>query len=188
MTADEIGKATTPNALCEASTDRLDDITNHAHSLLLGADAGTAHQLQAALQAIHAEKARRYSRKPKWIEWAILFVTAIGVVVAILERPMMVYVIRYLPFAAAIVCCIVMISARLLTNRHVNAHRAEIVSAGTSAGNIPPVFSVLYLVGLFGLIASGIWGFLTVAWWAIAVAVVLYLLTGLVRSELSSLR
>lgn len=83
MTADEIGKATTPNALREATADRLDDISNHACSLLLGAAAGTAHQLQAALQAIHAEKARRYAHKPKWIEWAILVATVISVVVAI---------------------------------------------------------------------------------------------------------
>lgn len=84
MTPDEIGKATTPNALRDATPDQLDNLANHARSLLLGADAGTAQQLQAALQAIHAEKAGRDSRKPKWIEWAILIVTAIGVIVGII--------------------------------------------------------------------------------------------------------
>ncbi len=84
MTPDEIGKATTPNALREASLDRLDDLSNHASSLLLDPAAGTARQMQAALQAIHAEKTRRHSRRPKWIEWAILIVTVISVVVALL--------------------------------------------------------------------------------------------------------
>ncbi len=83
MTPDEIGKAVTPNALRDASHDRLDDLSNHATSLLLSSDAGAARQMQAALQAIHAEKARRHSREPKWIEWAILIVTIIGVLVAL---------------------------------------------------------------------------------------------------------
>jgi hypothetical protein len=81
-----------------------------------------------------------------------------------------------------------MIVARLLTNRHVRAHYSEIVSAGTTSGNIPPAFSLIYLLGLFGLIGSGIWAAFTVAWWAIIVMIVLYLLTGLIRSELSSLQ
>ena len=84
MTPDEIGKAVTPNALRDASRDRLDDFSNHASSLLLSPDAGEARQMQAALQAIHAEKARRDSRQPKWIEWAILIVTIVGVVVAVM--------------------------------------------------------------------------------------------------------
>jgi hypothetical protein len=46
MTPDEIGKATTPNALRDASADRLDDLANHATSLLLSADAGVARQMQ----------------------------------------------------------------------------------------------------------------------------------------------
>jgi hypothetical protein len=95
---------------------------------------------------------------------------------------------RYLPFAVAILCCVLMIVARFLTNHHVRAHYAEIVSAGTTSGNIPPLFSVIYLVALFGLIGAGVWAFFSVAWWAIGVIAVLYLLTGLVRSELSSLR
>ena len=82
MTPDEIGKATTPNALHDASPERLDDLCNHATSLLLSPVTGAARQMQAALQAIHAEKARRHSQKPKWIEWAILIVTIIGVLVA----------------------------------------------------------------------------------------------------------
>ena len=84
MTPDEVSKATTPNALREASVARLDDICNHAHSLLLNPDAGTARQMQAAIQAIHAEKARRQSRGAKWIEWAILIVTLLGVVVGVI--------------------------------------------------------------------------------------------------------
>ena len=83
MTPDEIDKAITPNALRDASAERLDDICNHANSLLLNPDAGTARQMQSAIYAIHAEKARRQSRKSKWIEWAILFATLLGVAVAI---------------------------------------------------------------------------------------------------------
>jgi hypothetical protein len=44
MTPDEIGKATTPNALRRASADQLDDLSNHATSLLLDPDAGNARQ------------------------------------------------------------------------------------------------------------------------------------------------
>ena len=83
MTADEIGKATTPNALRDASVERLDDICNHANSLLLAPDAGTARQMQSAIHAIRAEKSRRESRQPKWIEWAILIVTLLGVATAV---------------------------------------------------------------------------------------------------------
>ena len=84
MTLDEISKATTPNALRDASTEALDDLSNHATSLLLSPDERYQRQMQAALQAIHAEKARRHSREPKWIEWAILIATVIGVVVAVI--------------------------------------------------------------------------------------------------------
>jgi hypothetical protein len=83
MAPDEISKATTPNALHDASVNRLDDLSNHATSLLLSPDAGEARQMQAALQAIHAEKARRQSREPKKIEWAILIVTVIGALIAL---------------------------------------------------------------------------------------------------------
>jgi predicted RNA polymerase sigma factor len=84
VTPDEIGKATTPNALRDASAERLDDICNHANSLLLSPDAGAARQMQAAIHAIHAEKSRRQSRKSKWIEWAILIATLLGVAVAVI--------------------------------------------------------------------------------------------------------
>jgi predicted RNA polymerase sigma factor len=84
VTPDEIGKAITPNALRDASVERLDDICNHANSLLLSPDAGEARQMQAAIQAIHAEKGRRESRKSKWIEWAILIATLLGVAVAVI--------------------------------------------------------------------------------------------------------
>jgi|GraSoiStandDraft_17_1057272.scaffolds.fasta_scaffold1561927_1 hypothetical protein len=90
MTPDEISKATTPNALRDATVDQLDDLANHATSLLLIPNAGEARQMQAALQAIHAEKARRHSRRPKGIEWAILIATIIGVLIALfaLYRPL----------------------------------------------------------------------------------------------------
>jgi hypothetical protein len=83
MTPDDISKATTPNALRDASPERLDDLSNNATSLLLS-PIPDARQMQAALQAIHAEKVRRHSRKPKSIEWAILIATIIGVLVAII--------------------------------------------------------------------------------------------------------
>jgi len=84
VTPDEVSKATTPNAIREASVECLDDLYNHAHSLLLNPDAGMARQMQAAIQAIHAKKARRQSQRAKWIEWAILIVTLLGVVVGII--------------------------------------------------------------------------------------------------------
>jgi len=90
MIPEEISKATTPNAVRDATVDRLDALANHATSLLLSPNAGEARQMQAALQAIHAEKARRHSRRPKWIEWAILIVTIIGALIALfaLYRPL----------------------------------------------------------------------------------------------------
>jgi hypothetical protein len=83
VTPDEVNKATTPNALRDASPERLDDLCNHAKSLLLSRGAGAALQMQAAIYAIHAEKARRQSRKAKWIEWLILIATLVGVAVEV---------------------------------------------------------------------------------------------------------
>jgi hypothetical protein len=93
---------------------------------------------------------------------------------------------RYLPFAVAVACCGLMIVTRLLTNRHVRSHRTAIADAGTAVGAIPPLFSALYLIGLAGLTVSAIWAFVAVAWWGTLVVIAFYLLTGLVRSELST--
>lgn len=83
MSADEILKATTPNALAEASPERLDHLYNVASGLLLTNEEGVARQIQNSIAAIHAERSRRLAKRPKWIEWAILIVTVIGVLVAV---------------------------------------------------------------------------------------------------------
>src|SRR6516225_1394028 len=94
MTPDEISKATTPNALREASADQLDDLSNHATSLLL-TDAGAARQIQASLQAILAEKTRRTLQREekllkslqsdsRWIKWSAIITLGLTVVLAFL--------------------------------------------------------------------------------------------------------
>jgi hypothetical protein len=78
-----------------------------------------------------------------------------------------------------------MVVGRLLTNRHIREHWAEISAAGTPVGRIPAWFSVTYLVGLCGLIGAGVWAFVSIGWWAAAIVVGMYFVTGFVRSELS---
>ena len=95
MTPDEFLKATTPNALEPVSDSILDDLRNHGGSLLLTSDAGVARQIQASIGSIEAEKlrrrisaeaeeTRRQSKPPRWIEWLILVVTALGILAGVL--------------------------------------------------------------------------------------------------------
>jgi hypothetical protein len=77
-----------------------------------------------------------------------------------------------------------MVVGRLLTNRHIREHRAEIVAAGTLIGRIPAWFSVVYLVGLCGLIGACVWAYVSIGWWAAVTVVGMYFITGFVRSEL----
>jgi cytoskeletal protein RodZ len=63
MTTDDILKATTPNALNAASNDDLDNLYNIASGLLREEDAGVARQIQNSIQAIHAERLHRTSKK-----------------------------------------------------------------------------------------------------------------------------
>ncbi len=94
MTTDELLKATTSNALKAASDSVLDDLRNHAGSLLLKPDEGVSRQIQAAISSIETEKIRRHasaeaektrchSSRPKWIEWAILVVTILAALISL---------------------------------------------------------------------------------------------------------
>lgn len=96
--------------------------------------------------------------------------------------------LRFLPLALAIVCAAIIVVARLLTNRHLRKHWAEILAAGTAVGRIPAWFSGIYLVGVLGLIGAAFWAFIRIGWWAAAIVVGLYFVTGFVRSELSPRR
>ena len=77
-----------------------------------------------------------------------------------------------------------MIVGRLLTNRHLREHWADIAAAGAVVGHIPALFSAVYLVGLCGLIGACVWALISIGWWAAVTVAGVYFVTGFVRSEL----
>ena len=98
MTTKDLLEATTPNALEEASADRLDHLYNLICGKLVDEGEPIARQLQARIQAIHAEKVRRQgeeiareAKRPHWsvapnfwMTLAILVLTAIGATAAVI--------------------------------------------------------------------------------------------------------
>jgi hypothetical protein len=116
----------------------------------------------------------------------------------------------FLPLATAVVCGWAIVIARLVTNRFVRRHHEEAIKRAMEAmksdgmdpffeavadaatvppwGQVPFACSALYTLGFLGLIASGVWSFFSIGWWATAVVASLYLLTGLVPSALKGKR
>lgn len=91
MTTKDLLEATTPNAVADASDDRLDHLYNLICGGLAGEGEATARQLQARIHAIHAEKARRQAERiaseAKKSHWTVLpnfGFTVIAAVAAIL--------------------------------------------------------------------------------------------------------
>jgi hypothetical protein len=68
-----------------------------------------------------------------------------------------------------------LLAGKLLTNRHLKKHRDSILVSGTmpTVGFVPAWISVLYMLGLVGLILSGFFAF-TLRWWAPGLVVCLY--------------
>ncbi len=76
MTADEVSKNTTPNAVREATNDSLDHIYNCAVSNLRHADAGVVKQMEQSILAISEERAFRRARWPFRISVLALAIAA----------------------------------------------------------------------------------------------------------------
>jgi hypothetical protein len=91
---------------------------------------------------------------------------------------------RLLPLTS-LACACVMIVSRLLTNRACATRGDEMVAAGTTSGFIPVWVSVMYVLGVLGLIITLIWSFFSPGWWGPLLVFVLYSLTGLVHSSVS---
>lgn len=89
MTPDDINILTTPNALEASTLEKRQDILNQSKSYLLSDNAGTARQMQAAIQSIHyyesslravdLEKKVLDLQKARTVDRWILFVTTLGV-------------------------------------------------------------------------------------------------------------
>jgi len=92
---------------------------------------------------------------------------------------------HYISLLSAFGCTILIVLSRLLTNRHVASRSVEIAAGGSAVGHIPPWLSVVYLIGIVGLIITFFWSFFSVGWWGLLPVGGLYLLTGLVSSLLS---
>jgi hypothetical protein len=122
-------------------------------------------------------------------------------------------VTRWLPIFLAIISTGIVLIARFVTNRRINASRErlakEYLRTTQNAGEIgkkmdslleiqeellknrspegvPPLELALLFPGLLGLIVSFIWAFLSIGWWASGIVVVLYLLpTGIFPTALA---
>jgi hypothetical protein len=119
--------------------------------------------------------------------------------------------IRFVPLVAAVAGCMLMIIARVLTNRRVEQYHQRIadesvhkmkssndpnrmdklfdevgdaVSSNPPKGEIPVIYSAVYLIGCIGLVATFFWGIVCLGWWAGALIFGLYSLTGFVPSLL----
>ena len=92
-----------------------------------------------------------------------------------------------LPLIVAFGCAVAIVAARLLTNHVCDARADEMIAAGTTSGFIPAWLSAVYMVALLGLAATLVWSFFATAWWAPAIVVLLYLLSGLVKSRLPTI-
>ncbi len=62
MSADDVSKHTTPNALRDATGDRLDHVYNCAVSHLRASDPGVVKQMDQSIRAISEERAIRRAR------------------------------------------------------------------------------------------------------------------------------
>ncbi len=92
---------------------------------------------------------------------------------------------HYLPLISGFICAVMVVAARLLTNHHVRKRAVEVLVRGTAVGLVPGWISAVYFVSFIGLGASCIWSFISVAWWAGAIVVLLYVFTEFVRSAVS---
>ena len=90
----------------------------------------------------------------------------------------------YLPLWCGVGCAMLMVLARILTNRYVVRHGAQNSGTTSVVGHIPPILSVLYLLAFVGMAVTLIWSLIVVGWWAALIIFVAYLLTSRVRSVL----
>src|SRR5690349_20014847 len=94
---------------------------------------------------------------------------------------------HYRSLALAVASAVIMVVARLVTNRHCNLRGREMLAAGTTSGFIPPWVSVVYLLGTVGLVVSFIWSLFAVGWLGALFVAALYFATGFVRSRASDI-
>jgi hypothetical protein len=65
---------------------------------------------------------------------------------------------------------------------------AKAVCENPPVGEIPVIYSTVFMIGLVGLVAAFFWTFVSIGWWGGSLVASLYLLTGLVPSFLKPKR
>ncbi len=122
---------------------------------------------------------------------------------------------HFLPLLISIVCGGLVITSRIFTNRFVKKYQTQVaretsqkmkssndggekqkvflegadtISKNPPSGQIPILYSTIYLIGFLGLIVSFFWAFVSVGWWASAIIAGLYLFTGFIPSMLKAAR
>jgi hypothetical protein len=120
-----------------------------------------------------------------------------------------------LPLLIAIIGFVLVIIARILTNKSINVYRRRVVAdvhkkmVSSNApnpveshmdevsqaflprplqGTISVMYSLISLVGYAVVVASFVWAFFSIGWWASAAILALYLLTGFVPTLLAPRR
>jgi hypothetical protein len=78
MTHDDVSKHTTPNAIREATSDRLDHVYNCAVSNLRDPDSGVVRQMEHSIKTINDERLRRRAHWP-------LAISVVSAVIALIS-------------------------------------------------------------------------------------------------------
>jgi hypothetical protein len=94
---------------------------------------------------------------------------------------------HYLSLLVGIVSAGLMIISRLITNHYCVMRKNEILAAGTTNGFIPPSVSLLYVLGIVGIVVAFIWSVFNVGWWGPLFVAALYLATGFIHSRVHDL-
>lgn len=124
-------------------------------------------------------------------------------------------ILHYLPIISGIICVALMITARLLTNRHIKNYRARIaheafykmksaegseqkqkhlleaadtIGKSPRAGEFPAMFSAIYVLGFIGLVITFFWTLISIGWLEGVIVASLYLCSGCVTSVFSKTR
>jgi len=79
----------------------------------------------------------------------------------------------YAPWLIAVVFAALIVISRLITNSQL-----------VKKGSIPVWLSLLYMIGIIGMIVTVLWSFVSIGWWGPIPIVLLYFAIGLVKSEI----
>lgn len=81
----------------------------------------------------------------------------------------------YTPWLFAVGFAALIVISRLLTNNKL-----------IKSEDVPAWLSLLYLVGLIGMIVTAIWSGVAIGWWGPIPVILLYIVLGFVKSEIQA--